>query len=95
MTETLTNEFNRNDRDMLIRLDTKMDQMILDVKDLKDGTAIKIANLKECVDKHEKWISEQKMNVKWMIGITTAVSSIVTFIISQLLSIGDLIEKTH
>ena len=92
---TQLNEFNRDDRDMLIRLDTKMDQMILDVKDLKDGTATKIADLKECVDKHEKWISEQKMNVKWVVGITTAISSIVTFIISQLLSIGDLIEKTH
>lgn len=45
---TQISEFNRDDRDMLIRLDTKMDQMILDVKDLKDGTAMKIANLKEC-----------------------------------------------
>jgi len=92
---TETNEFNRDDRDMLIRLDTKMDQMILDVKDLKDGTATKLASLKECVDKHEKWIGEQKVNVKWLVAITSAVSGIITFIITQLMSISELINKTH
>ena len=92
---TQLNEFNRDDRDMLIRLDTKMDQMILDVKDLKDGTAIKIAKLKECVDTHEQWISEQKINVKWLVAIASTISGIVTFIISQLMSINELITKTH
>ena len=92
---TQLNEFNRDDRDMLIRLDTKMDQMILDVKDLKDGTTLQIANLKKQVETHDKWIADQKMNIKWTIGIATTISSVITFIISQLMSISELINKTH
>lgn len=44
------------DHDLIIRLDTKMDDLKADIKELKDGTAIKI-------DKHEErlGIAENKI----------------------------------
>ena len=49
----LDHEWDRNDRDLLIRLETKLDQLTRDVKDLKDGTSIHIANLEQRVDTME------------------------------------------
>src|SRR3990167_11010788 len=49
----LDHEWDRNDRDLLIRLETKLDQLTRDVKDLKDGTSIHIAHLEQRMDAME------------------------------------------
>lgn len=91
-----------NDHDLLIRLEAKLDQVILDVKDLKDGTSMKIANLEirmnEIEDCHkqidpigasgrlkvvEDWVTEQKINIKWLITIASFIGGIAGYIISQ------------
>jgi len=43
-----------NDHDMLVRLDTKFDQMILDIKDLKDGIALRMSSVESRVELLEK-----------------------------------------
>ena len=56
-----------NDHDLLIRLEAKLDQVILDVKDLKDGTTMKIANLELRVNELEdchKQIDPPKMSTR-------------------------------
>jgi len=92
-----------NDHDLLIRLEAKLDQVILDVKDLKDGTSMKIANLEVRLNEVEgchkqidplnavvrlraveDWVTEQKINIKWLITIASAVGGMAGFIISQL-----------
>ena len=41
------------DHDTLVRLETKLDQLTVDVKDLKDGTNVRIANLEKRMDDME------------------------------------------
>ncbi len=44
MDNTLDKKIQRSDHDLLIRLETKLDQVCVDIKDLKDGFSAKLAN---------------------------------------------------
>lgn len=39
-----------SDHDLIIRLDTKFDQMAIDIKELKDGTTARLASLEQRVN---------------------------------------------
>lgn len=44
----------QNDHDLIIRLDTKFDQMASDIKELKDGTTSRLVELEQRVDTIEE-----------------------------------------
>jgi len=102
------------DHDLLIRLEAKLDQVSIDVKDLKDGTTQRIAILEARMDEleavnteikpkdmaetlrqHDKWISEQKLNIRWSLSIASAIGGLVGFILSQLSGLFELINQTN
>lgn len=91
MSDTLTTK----DHDLLIVLNAKLDQLSIDVKELKDGTSMKIADHELRIKANEKWISEQKLNMRWILTIASVAGSIVTFIITKISDIFQLIEQTH
>lgn len=63
----------QNDHDLLIRVDQKLEQVIVDIKDLKDDTkeqihenTVEISSVKKRLDTLENW--------RWyQIGISTAI----------------------
>src|SRR3990167_6603461 len=87
----------RSDHDTLIRLETKVDQIVHDIKELKDGVNVKISNLEIRVRSLEKIVSESEPveNIKkldelykWMIEsrisirLVIAIASILGAIVS-------------
>ena len=46
--------FTRADRDLLIRLDSKVDRIVGDIKELKDGTTARIITLEQQMNLMEK-----------------------------------------
>lgn len=91
----MPNTITPKDHDLLIRLEAKLDQVIVDVKELKDGTTQRIASLELRVGEVENWIRTQKLNFKWVVTIATAIGAVISFVVSQLVSIYELINKTH
>lgn len=85
------------DHDLLVRLDTRFTDMALDIKDLKDGTAqrlaaaeLKIEENRQEIGKAQRRIDNWETTVKvlrWSVGI---IGTAVTFIIATLTGLLDL-----
>lgn len=50
--------FSREDRDLLIRLDSKVDQLSLDIKEVKDGVNTRVTALEAKTVGYDKLINE-------------------------------------
>jgi len=83
------------DHDLLIRLETKLDQVITDVHDLKNGTTQRISNLELRTTNNENWIREQKLNKKWLVTIAGTAGGVIGFILTQLIAIYGFMTRTH
>lgn len=114
MERAMPDSLTTKDHDLLIRLEAKLDQVSIDVKDLKDGTTHRISLLESRMDKmeaintevkpkemaemiqiHDRWIGEQKINIRWTMAIASSIGGLVGFLLSQLSNIINLINKTH
>lgn len=107
MNEDMPRE-NASDHDLLIRLDTKVDQLTKDVKLMSDGISTKIASIDIRVNAIEKLIDETqplevikqiKDNTEWISGfkltwkLLLAVFSTVSLILGAILGSFSLFDK--
>jgi len=67
----------QNDHDLLIRVDTKVDSLKDDIKDIKDGTATKIADHEQRIVSLES--EKTRVTVLLMVG-----GSLLTFLVGLL-----------
>lgn len=77
---------NTTDHDLLIRLDTKMNQLSIDFKNLADGTTIRIANHEIRIAAIEQKVHDYSLTWKLMIAMATGIGSLITFILAGILS---------
>lgn len=73
---------NTTDHDLLIRVDTKLNQLSIDMKNLADGTTVKIANHEIRLAAVEQSVHDAKITGKFMIGLATGIGSLITFVLT-------------
>jgi len=76
---------NRNDRDMLIMLNTKVDQMGFDIKDLKEGVLERLVKVETRLDAEDVFhaaipLDHYKANSEWVDNFKSNYKLILFFI---------------
>ena len=74
----------RQDHDTLIRLEGKVDSLILNVSTLQSGLDTRIKELEQQVEENSRWISDFSLKYKVTLGIASAVGAMVTFVLTTL-----------
>jgi hypothetical protein len=75
----LQNDTNKDDHDILIELKTRMEDLKVDIKELKDGTASKIDNHETRLTALEVSKTRQNVLTSIGIGILTILVSLMTY----------------
>lgn len=78
--ETL-DKLQRTDHDTLIRLESKVDSLIDDMKEVKDGTALKIANHEIRINDLEKKVRDFLLTWKFILAVSSIAGAIASLII--------------
>ncbi len=83
----------KSDHDLLIRLEAKVDALITTITEFKDGTAVKLTELRTDVDDLKQWRHDFRLTWKVLIGIAAGIGGLVGFVLSSLNDIMALIGK--
>ena len=81
---TEMDKLQRTDHDTLIRLEGKVDALIVNVATLQTGSDLRLRQVEEKAEKSEQWIHDFKHTYKVMGALAAAVSSIVTFLLTMI-----------
>lgn len=72
----------RNDHDMLVRLESKVDTLITGFSEFKTGVSSSVNNLELRIDALELWQNTTKVERRTAVAIASGIGSVVGFIIS-------------